>query len=129
MKPGCAAAVAAWSFAAVPAEKPTAPSVAVWLSTNGAALAHGMRSAGPLSTDRMGSTHIMSVCVSSPACASNDPASLLLAVVRMPHVPPAVGENGTTTSWVTSMTESTFPAAPQYTLKSAARTAPLYVHS
>ena len=39
----------------------------------------------------------------------------------MPQPPPIRVSNGTTTLWVMSMTESTTPPAPQYTLKSAAR--------
>ena len=54
--------------------------------------------------------------------ASPEPAALVPAWLRMPQPPPRLSaRNGTGTLWVTSITESISPPAPQYTLKSAAR--------
>ena len=67
-----------------------------------------------------GSTQPMSASVQRPPAGCPHPPRPA-AVLRMPQPGPMSASNGTTTLWVTSMTESTSPPAPQYTLKSAAR--------
>src|SRR6266571_4090547 len=71
-----------------------------------------------------GGTQKMSVHVSKPLLLSNDALGARPAndeSFMMPHDALTVALNGTGTLCTSSTTESIAPAAPQYTLKSAAR--------
>ncbi len=99
---------------ALPEPKAMAPSSAVLLRTKPAAAAHGKNVPAPLpgAWVRNGSTQVQSVGVSTVGRLSKPPAPWS-EVFRMPQPPPAVVWKGTSTLWVTSMIESTTPAAPQ----------------
>jgi len=72
-----------------------------------------------------GKTQPKSARLKVAVAPSPEAAALVLAWFRMPQPPLMLsGMNGTGTLWVMSMTESIRPAVPQYTLMSAARTAP-----
>src|SRR5690606_27897797 len=62
---------------------------------------------------RIGYTQPKSKIETTSGRASSEPAPAVLEALRKPQPPPAAVSNGTTTLWVTSMTESTTPPAPQ----------------
>ena len=103
----------------------TAPGTAVSVSVYGVVAAQPSCWSGCRVGSISGNTQPQSSSVSTVGRASAEPVPVELDWLRKPQPPPRLSVmKGTTTLCVTSMTESTLPAAPQYTLKSAARTAP-----
>jgi hypothetical protein len=68
------------------------------------AAAHPKRSSGAREASLSGNTQPKLAILAVPPAA---------AALRMPQVPPMLSANGTGTLWVTSITESMTPPAPQ----------------
>jgi hypothetical protein len=112
MKPGLVAGGLVAASARLVLKNATLPSTAVLLSA-ATPPAHWIRTLGSgIVAENHGSTQARSVAVRTLARAS---WTLLApeARLRIPQPAPSRVSNGTTRSWVTSMTESTTPPVPQ----------------
>ncbi len=127
MNPALVAAGRVRELVRAPVEITIGPGIAVWLrSYRGpsppAAVAHAARDCGAspfTAIDRQGSTQLRSRCESSVRWSNDCPTPDGWAAdwFSTPKPAPARTEsNGSGTLWVTSMTESMNPPAPQYRL-------------